>query len=151
MKIAVISDTHSGSINDLNDTLVRTLSAVDLIIHAGDFTEKRLLDDLKKLAEVEAVCGNMDTGELRNLLPPKKVFEANGKSIGLTHGTGSRGGIEDRVWRMFDEPDIIVFGHSHRAENRLIQQCRMFNPGPARDSYGLLTIDDEIKAEIIRY
>ena len=26
----------------------------------------------------------------------------------------------------------------------------LFNPGRARDSFGLLTVDDEIKAEIIR-
>jgi predicted phosphodiesterase len=31
------------------------LSAVDLIIHAGDFTDVKLLEELKRLGEVKAV------------------------------------------------------------------------------------------------
>jgi predicted phosphodiesterase len=46
--------------------------------------------------------------------------------------------------------DIIIFGHSHLSFNEYIRGTLMFNPGRARDSYGIVTVEKEIKAEIIR-
>ena len=115
MKIAVISDTHARSIHDLPVKLVANLGEADLIIHAGDFTEKSLLDEFRAIGEVKAVCGNMDSGEIRRMLSPKELFVIEGKNIGLTHGAGSRWGITERVRGMFDKPDIIfMVTHTHR-------------------------------------
>ncbi len=150
MKICVISDTHASSLNDLPDKLVKKLEEADLIIHAGDFTEKKLLDELRALNEIKAVCGNMDSNEIRQILPPKDLFVVNGKSIGLTHGTGSRTGIAERVRQMFEAPDIIIYGHSHKPENVIIDNTLMLNPGSARSSLAWLEIREEIQAEILR-
>jgi predicted phosphodiesterase len=49
----------------LPDTCLRELDRADFIFHAGDFTAPEVLDDLLKLAPVEAVHGNMDAPELR--------------------------------------------------------------------------------------
>ena len=130
MKIGVISDTHARNIDQLSRELRLALANVDLIVHAGDITEKATLDGLLSLGEVKAVRGNMDTGELKEALPPKLLFEANGKTIGVTHGSGAPWGIAERVRKMFtEEPDIIIFGHSHHAEKRLISGTLMINPG----------------------
>jgi len=151
MKIAVISDTHTRSLHNLPEKLVTKLGEVDLIVHAGDFTEKSLLDELQTLGEVKAVCGNMDSGEIRRMLSPKELFVIEGKNIGLTHGTGSRWGITERVRGMFDRPDIIIYGHSHTPENEIVHGVLMFNPGTAAKSFGLITIEKEIRAEIITF
>lgn len=51
---------------------------------------------------------------------------------------------------MFKDADVIVFGHSHVPMNEIIDGILFFNPGQARESFGILTIDGEVKGEIVR-
>ena len=150
MRIGVISDTHVKTCGEIPERIQVTLTEVDLIVHAGDFIESAVLGGLKALGEVKAVCGNMDSGELKRMLPEKELFVVNGRKIGLTHGSGGPWGIESRVRQMFADVDLIIFGHSHEPCHQYLEGILLFNPGQARDSFGLLTIDDEIKAEIIK-
>ena len=150
MRIGVVSDTHITELSELAAPILAALTKVDLIIHAGDFTGKAVLDGLKSMGPLKAVCGNMDSGELRKILPQKELFLVGGKKIGLTHGSGAPWGIANRVRNMFDDVDIIIYGHSHKANNELVRGSLLFNPGCARNSFGLLTVDDEISAEIVR-
>lgn len=150
MKIAVLSDTHAKTVNEIPERIRAALTGVDLIIHAGDFTESVVLEELRALGEVKAVHGNMDSFDLKAMLPEKELFEISGKKIGLTHGSGGPWGIAGRIRQLFHDVDLIIFGHSHEPCNQYFQGSLLFNPGRARDSFGLLTIDDEIKAEIIR-
>ena len=149
MRIAVISDTHVRTLSELPQRVLQALAEVDLIIHAGDFTQRAVLDELRKLGDVKAVCGNMDSDELTETLPKKDVFLLNGKRTGLTHGWGPPFGMERLIRRSFTGVDLIIFGHSHKPCNRYIGECLMFNPGQARDSFGLLTVHDRITAEIV--
>jgi len=150
MKVGVISDTHIRIINELSASIVKALADVDLIIHAGDFTQKAVLEGLRTIKPVKAVHGNMDSGELKKALPEKEVFEVNGRKIGLVHGSGAPFDIAERVRRQFEGVDIIIFGHSHEPCHRYVQGVLLFNPGTARDSFGLLTIDDVVKGQILR-
>lgn len=150
MKIGAISDTHVRELNEIPDRILTVLAEVDLIIHAGDFTEIAVLDGLRTLSAVKAVCGNMDSGELKKKLPQKELFEVGGKKIGLVHGSGGPWGIAERVRQMFGEVDIIIYGHSHVSFNQYLLGSLLFNPGRAKDSFGLLSIDDEVEAEIIK-
>ncbi|MFQ5996381.1 MAG: metallophosphoesterase family protein [Dehalococcoidales bacterium] len=150
MKIAVLSDTHARTVNEIPERIRAALTGVDLIVHAGDFTESVVLEELRALGEVKAVHGNMDSFDLKAMLPEKELFEISGKKIGLTHGSGGPWGIAGRIRQLFHDVDLIIFGHSHEPCNQYFQGSLLFNPGRARDSFGLLTIDDEIKAEIIR-
>jgi putative phosphoesterase len=151
MRIAVLADTHVNKLEYLPKKIIDALSTVDLIIHAGDFTDVQLLKELTQLKEVKAVHGNMDSGELNAMLPVKEIVETENKRIGITHGSGAPWGIEERVRKMFesDRIDIIVYGHSHRPQNKVINDILFFNPGKAADSFGILTIDEEVKGEII--
>jgi putative phosphoesterase len=151
MRIAVLADTHVNKLEYLPKKIIDALSTVDLIIHAGDFTDVQLLKELTQLKEVKAVHGNMDSGELNAMLPVKEIVETENKRIGITHGSGAPWGIEERVRRMFesDRIDIIVYGHSHRSQNKVINDILFFNPGKAADSFGILTIDGEAEGEII--
>jgi len=150
MRIGIISDTHVKTVNELPATIVTALAGVDLIVHAGDFTEMPVLEGLRRLGTVKAVCGNMDSSELKRTLPQKELFVVGRKKVGLIHGWGGPWGIAKRVREMFSDVDIIIFGHSHQPCNEYISGSLLFNPGRARDSFGLLTIDDEVRAEIIK-
>lgn len=150
MRIGIIADTHVRTVDELPAKILKAIAEVDLIIHAGDFTDKAVLNGLKSIGEVIAVAGNMDSGELRKELPRKELFSLGGKKIGLVHGSGGPWGIAGRVRGLFDDADIIIYGHSHEICNRYVKGSLMFNPGQARDSFGILTLRNEVKTEIIR-
>jgi len=151
MRIVVLADTHIHMLEHLPKKILDALSTVDLIIHAGDFTDVKVLEELKRLREVKAVQGNMDSMEIKTVLPVKEIIEVENNLIAITHGSGSPWGIEERVRKMFESNriDIIVYGHSHRSQNKVIAGILFFNPGKATDSFGILTIDGEAKGEII--
>ena len=151
MRIAVLADTHVDRLEHLPTKIVDALSTADLIIHAGDFTDVHLLNELTRLCEVKAVHGNMDSSELKAVLPAKEIIEIEGKRLGITHGSGAPWGIEERIRMMFESEriDVIVYGHSHRSQNRVINDILFFNPGNAADSFGVITLNGELKGEIV--
>lgn len=149
MRIGVISDTHATSFDQLPDRVLTALAEVDLIIHTGDFVTKDVLEGLKQLGEVKAVRGNMDSEELKRILPERELLIIEGKRIGITHGSGPPYGIDDRVGRVFKDVDIIIYGHSHYSQNEVKGGILFFNPGQARNSFGILTIGEEVKGEVI--
>ena len=149
MRIGVLTDTHAMSFSDIPEKIRSALSEVDLIVHTGDFVSIEVLDGLRKLNEVKAVHGNMDSLSLKTQLPLKAVFTGEGRKIGITHGTGAREGIEKRVRMMFDDVDIILYGHSHARQNKMVDGILLFNPGNCTRSFGLLTIGEEVEGEIV--
>ena len=146
----MLADTHVDTLEHLPKKIINTISNVDFIIHAGDFTDAQVLEELERLGEVKAVQGNMDSMELKTSLPIKEIVEIENKRIGITHGSGAPWGIEERVRKIFesDRIDIIVYGHSHQSQNKVIDDILFFNPGKATDSFGILTIDRAAKGEI---
>jgi len=152
LKIAVLSDTHVASFDDIPRKIIDCLSTVDLIVHAGDFVTLNVLEGLNKLGKVTAVHGNMDSSELRNSLPEKEIIEVGRKRIGITHGWGAPWEMESKVKTMFTNEknlDAIIFGHSHFSQNKVIDGILFFNPGKASRSFGILTVEEDIKGEII--
>jgi len=150
VRIGVLSDTHIHLAEEIPTEVVTAFSEVDLIVHAGDFVGSEVLEGLKRLCEVKAVHGNVDSMKLRSLLPDKEIFTAGNKKIGITHGWGSPDGIENRVKGMLGDVDIIIYGHSHRAKIEQIGETLFFNPGPGWQSFGILTIDEDVQGEIIK-
>jgi len=150
MRIGVISDTHIHMAEEIPAKVISAFSQVDLIVHAGDFVGSEVLDGLKQLGEVKAVHGNVDSMKLRSLLPDKEIFTFDDKKIGIIHGWGSPEGIEDRIRQVLEDVDIIIYGHSHRAKIEQIGKVLFFNPGPGWQSFGILTIDRDVKSEIIK-
>jgi len=56
----------------------------------------------------------------------------------------------DRVRKTFPEdPDLIVFGHSHVSFTGVLAGALMINPGPARSSYAVIRLGEELEAEIV--
>ncbi len=150
MRIGVLSDTHIHLAEEIPAKVIAAFSGVDLIVHAGDFVGSGVLEGLKKINEVRAVHGNIDSIKLRNMLPDKDVFTVGGKKIGLTHGWGSPDGIEDRVREKLGDVDIIIYGHSHLARIEKIGKVLFFNPGPGWQSFGILNVDRDITGQIFK-
>ncbi len=150
MRIGVISDTHVKVFSEIPSPILKALAMVDLIVHAGDFTGMNVLDGLRTLGDIKAVYGNMDSDDLKKILPQKEVFVVGDNKIGLVHGSGEPWGIAERVSKLFSsDVNIIIYGHSHQSYCQYVGNSLLFNPGQANNSFGLLTINDEIKAEII--
>ncbi len=150
MRVGVLSDTHIHLAEEIPLEVIKAFSKVDLILHAGDFVGLQVLEGLKQLGEVKAVHGNVDSMKLRGLLPEKELLVAGGKKIGITHGWGGPEGIERRVRGLFNDVDIIIYGHSHRAKIERIGDVLFFNPGPGYKSFGILTIEEDVKGEIVK-
>jgi uncharacterized protein len=137
MLIAVISDTHlpRGS-RRLPDPCVDRIVAADLLLHAGDFVTIDVLRRLEALGPpVAAVHGNVDSAELRRLLPAERVVEVGGARIALVHDAGPRRGRLDRMRRRFgDRARAVVFGHSHLPLHETgADGFQIFNPGSPTD------------------
>jgi len=149
--IVALSDSHCAGISALPPRLRQALGAADIIVHAGDHTERALLDELKALGNVVAVAGNMDSTALKVLLPFRQLFSAGTASVGVVHGSGAPRGIAERVRAVFPEnPDLIVFGHSHVQFDGLLDGTRLVNPGPAASGYAVIRIDQGIDVELVR-
>lgn len=161
MKIVILSDTHIPTYNDkLPAKVFAELSDADLILHAGDIVEMSLIEELKKIAPVKAVQGNMDSLEAKQLLPQKEIITAGKIKIGLVHGWGPPLGLRERVVEAFHGSNVrvIVFGHSHNAINEEINGVLFINPGSPTDkifapfkSYAVLEVNgDKIEAKIVK-
>ncbi len=151
-----MADTHiPDRVKTLHPELLPALRAAkpDFILHAGDVSTPLVLDILREIAPVEMARGNRDwfmqgkQGWVNHL-------ELGGVRIALMHGHGSwlqyaidKGfylsqGYRFRRYRSIllnasGSARVIVFGHTHHAENFWIGEQLIFNPGSA--SFGLGT------------
>jgi len=72
-----------------------------------------VLEELRSLAPVEAVYGNMDEPALRESLPKERVVEVAGARIGVVHIPGPAAGREARLAARFPGCGAVVYGHTH--------------------------------------
>ena len=108
---------------------LRLLSEAELIVHTGDFVAASVLAELRELAPVSAVYGNMDEAALRTELDERAVVEATGAQIGVVHDGGPRLGRHERLRAWFPGCELVVYGHTHRPEIALHEGVWVVNPG----------------------
>ena len=111
-RIGIISDTHSCR----DGRFSKYLSECDEIWHAGDIGDIGLLEDLESLGpKVRAVCGNIDSGEVRRRCKELELFQVEGVSVLLTHIGGYPGKYAPWMKQLLGENriDLMVCGHSH--------------------------------------
>jgi uncharacterized protein len=114
----------------LPDECVQLIRAADLVLHAGDFVTKNVLDELRGLGPpVEGVCGNMDEPALKAALPKQRVVEFDGVRIGMVHEAGPRVGREARLAARFEDCEAVVYGHTHVPQVECFRQLWILNPG----------------------
>ena len=156
LTIGVLSDTHlRGVSGELKRIYRDILQGSDMILHAGDVVSLEVVDFLSS-GPFHGVHGNMDPAEVRGRLPRKKIIQAGHYRIGLIHGWGAVGELEDRIWDEFPDVDAIVYGHSHLPANHVRSGVLLFNPGSAtgfsaggNNAVGLLECGDVIEGHIL--
>jgi uncharacterized protein len=133
MLLAVISDTHlPRGARRLPNACMERIQAADLLLHAGDFSTLEVLRELEAIGPpVVGVHGNVDSADLRRLLPEERVVEADGARIAMVHDAGPRAGRIGRMRARFGErADVVVFGHSHMPLHEQADDgFQIFNPG----------------------
>ena len=143
MKIGVVSDTHAY----FDPLLPLVLAGVDEILHAGDVGPVELLGQLRAIAPVRAVRGNID-GPSDELPPTLSRGYANigiymlhqlpAEQSALRDWAGAKPpkGRQAERCREFlrNFPDtcrVVIFGHSHEPCAQVIAGKLFFNPGSA--------------------
>ncbi len=147
LTVAVISDTHMPRGN--RRLPVEALRHADAILHAGDFMELSVLEELQALGPpVHGVRGNVDSHELIVRLPLLRTVAFEGVRIGMIHDAGASQGRLARMRRRFPAAHAVVFGHSHIPLHEARDGFQIFNPGSPterrrqpRHTFGLARID----------
>lgn len=153
MRFAVLADTHMPrGKRRLPPACIEAIGAADLVIHAGDFTEPSVLEQIRGLSRrghIHACFGNVDGPALRAELPEKTSVEAGGVRIGLIHDSGAAKGRLERMRREFPDCDAVVFGHSHMPLHESEGGFQIFNPGSPterrrspRPSFGIAEVEN---------
>ena len=120
--VGVISDTHGR----LPRPVAAVFRKVDLIIHAGDIGDPKILQALKKIAPTKAVRGNMDMDSWAHKLPKNEIVKIGQILLYLVHdlhGTRLQPGT--------DAYDAVVSGHTHRPAIEKRDGVLYINPGSA--------------------
>lgn len=155
-QIGALSDTHMRDHHpEVGRRLAQVFQGVDMILHAGDLVNIRVLDILEAPV-AHAVAGNMDDQTVAMSLPPKLVLEVEGFKIGLIHGWGSPVGLAGRVAAEFTDVDCVVFGHSHRPMNATRGGVLLFNPGSVSKGFigsgtvDIITVNQGLSGQILK-
>jgi putative phosphoesterase len=154
--IGVLSDTHiPHRLPALPPGVAALLRGCDLILHAGDVEDPRILDPLRAIAPVHGVRGNVhwqySTGTHDHDLPPAVIVPIAGHVVWLTHGHLNFGyTMLDKVRHLRTHPtlaevnraiisrlarsrprqaDLVVFGHTHKACAEWVDGALYYNPG----------------------
>jgi putative phosphoesterase len=120
--IGVISDTHGL----LRPQAVKALAGVELIIHAGDIGNPKVLAGLERVAPVQAVRGNTDRGDWAAALPTARVVEVGEVHLYVLH----------ELFCLDLDPaaaglTAVIFGHSHEPHLEHKNGVLYLNPGSA--------------------
>ncbi len=131
-KIGLISDTH----NFLDPQVLDYFEGCDEIWHAGDFGTIKIANQLKKIAPVLGVYGNIDGKDIRDEYPLHQRFTRDGIDFWMTHigGIPGRYCIPIREEMENNPPDVFICGHSHIlkvARDQNLNKMLFINPGAA--------------------
>lgn len=135
LRIGVISDTHGV----LLPRVLELFEGVDHILHAGDIGDEEVLIELRALAPVTAVAGNVDGFRLGEAGIEARVT-LGGTRFYLTHVLGRPSALDPVVESALTlaPAEVVIFGHSHLPHDEHRDGRWYFNPasaGPRRFDY----------------
>jgi putative phosphoesterase len=136
IRLVILADTHVPKrAKGLPGELWERLESADVVVHAGDWVEAALLDEIEaRSRRLIAVWGNNDGQDLRTRLPEVAREEVGGVQLTVVHETGPAAGRETRCDAMFMGTDLLVFGHSHIPWDTMTPGgMRLLNPGSPTD------------------
>jgi len=148
-RIGVLSDTHGL----LREEIKVRLRGSDMILHAGDIGSPSILEDLRQIAPVAAVRGNVDTAAWAKDLPEMEYVQVEGTRICVVHNLA-----ELDLDPAMAGVNVVIYGHSHRPAAEWKEGILYLNPGSAGPqrfclpvSMAFLHLQPEgVTAEIVR-
>jgi len=158
-EVLVISDTHVNSLQELPQSLLQALGDAEWVVHCGDYTSLTVVDELRDLGpNFVGVYGNTDPEEVRQQLPAEVTLTFEGRRVVVVHPywAGDPEGLEERLAARYPGVDAILFGHTHKPCNLMLNGTLLLNPGqgypffiwPA--SIGILKLSEkEIQGDIL--
>ena len=140
-RIGLISDTHGL----LRPEAVAFLRGCDHIIHGGDIDTPEVLDELRAIAPLTAVRGNVDRGAWAEAVAPAELVQVGGIFIHVLHDLAELD-IEPAAAGV----RVVVSGHSHKPAVAQRDAVLYVNPGSAGPrrfslpiSVGELLVDED--------
>lgn len=134
--LVILADTHvPRRARDLPPELWAAIESAEVVIHAGDWVDEALLDELEaRSRRLVGVVGNNDGAALRQRLAEVATATIEGLRVAVVHETGQAAGRERRMDEAFPDTDLLVFGHSHIPWDSLTPAgMRLLNPGSPTD------------------
>jgi putative phosphoesterase len=127
MLVGVLSDTHGL----LRPEAISALAGVDHLLHAGDIGnppvgDPQLLDELRRIAPVTAIRGNIDRSGPCARLPATEAVELDGLLVYMLHSLDDLD-LHPRAAGI----SLVVSGHSHRPSVEQRDGVVYLNPGSA--------------------
>lgn len=116
-RIGIISDTHGL----LRPEVEQKLCGCEAILHGGDINNPAILEALTRIAPTYAVRGNNDK-EWASHLPETLSVELCGVCFFMVHNKKYIPKDTERI-------DVIVYGHSHKYEEKYSGNRLLLNPG----------------------
>lgn len=115
-RIAVISDTHGM----LRKEVLDYAGNCEAILHAGDTGKREIIQNLKEIAPVYVVRGNIDK-EWTDV-PEELCFGLYGFNFYMVHN-------KKYIKADISKTDIIIYGHSHIYKEEYLNNILYLNPG----------------------
>lgn len=115
--IAILSDTHGL----LREEVRVQLAAADCIIHAGDIDNSLIYHEMERLGEIYVVRGNNDKNWAENL-PESITITIEGVCFFIVHN-------KKDVPEDLSNIDVVIYGHSHKYSQEMIDGVLFLNPG----------------------
>lgn len=141
-RIAVLSDTHGL----LRPEVLDIITGCDAIIHGGDINKPEIITRLNEIAPVYAVRGNNDKEWAENI-PESLTFQIEECRFFVVHN-------KKYVPEKLDNMDVVIFGHSHKYFEKIIDGVLWLNPGSCGKrrfnqeiTFAMMTVDGK-KTEI---
>ncbi len=154
VRIGLISDTHIPEAREeLWPQVFDAFREVDLILHAGDIHELRVIDELNEVAPIYVARGNGDDGSGGRDVQPDDgrlrdawSLELGGVSVGLTHVVPipempPHLTLERAIARLFPEkrPEVLIYGDTHVEAVDVVDGVLCVNPGSPTFPHNLNT------------
>ena len=152
-----MSDSHNVILNSQIEDIKKE-GVFDLLIHCGDkYNDAEKFAEKLHIEKVLNVPGNCDM----SIIGKESIIiqEIEGKKFIITHGHTHN--VKLNLNKLMDyakknKADIVLYGHTHKAQNKFIDNILYFNPGSTifpkdgRASFGIIEITkDSFNSRIV--
>jgi hypothetical protein len=152
-----MSDSHNVILNSQIEDIKKE-GVFDLLIHCGDkYNDAEKFAEKLHIEKVLNVPGNCDM----SIIGKESIIiqEIEGKKFIITHGHTHNVKLNLNKLKDYakkNKADIVLYGHTHKAQNEFIDNILYFNPGSTifpkdgRASFGVIEITkDSFNSRIV--